>query len=172
MKKRPLILSVIIAVAMIAIGYASISASHYSDVSSLKNLSRDTRVTVQGENLPLGTGSLAMVYKGRVFNVDARGSYAVATDPQTGESYALFVLRGKDNSLVAALYPAKEFVTRYGGSPIIESTIVVDGVYKPGERVVIYQGGAPLLEAGVIEVQNILKGCHASYGQEQATLRQ
>ena len=171
MRKTSLLFSLVLLAAIVLVGYASISASKYNEVSSLASVTRDTRVTVQGDNYPLGMGSYAMVYNGDIYQVEARGAYAIARNPETGEAYALFILRGKDGFTVAALYPASDFVSKYGGSPVVESSIVVDGIYRPGSKVVLYQGGMPLLEASVLEVQTILKGCHASYEQEQATVK-
>lgn len=171
MKRNGLILSLILLAAITSIGYASITASKYNEVSSLASIQSDMRVTVQGNNYPLGMGSYVMSYNGKIFQVEARGAYAIARHPETGEAYALFILTGKDGFAVAALYPASDFVAKYGGSPIVESTIVVDGIYRPGSNVVIYQGSKPVVQAKVLEVQTILKGCHASYEQEQATVK-
>ncbi len=171
--------SIIIAAALVAamalIGYASISASKYNDVSSLSMLDSPARVTVSGSTVDLGTGSLVMVYNGEVYKVDARGVYAIAEGVDSGESYALFLLEGSDGFMVVALYPARDFVTKYGGSPVVEAQIVVDGVYRPGNTVAIGIMGPdrfmPLYEAPVLEVDTILKGCHASYQQEQAVVQ-
>ncbi len=171
MRRNGFILSIILLAAIASIGYASISASKYNEVSSLASVSSDMRVTVQGDNYPLGMGTYVMSYNDKIFQVEARGAYAIARNVETGESYALFILTGKNGFAVAALYPASDFVSKYGGSPIVESTIVVDGVYRPGSNVVIYQGSTPIVQAKVLEVQTILKGCHASYEQEQATVK-
>lgn len=171
MKLGSLLLTLLLIAALAGIGYASITASKYSDVSSLASLTAPQRVTIQGENVPLEPGEYKMTLGDKIFIVESRGPYAIATEPKSGESYALFILRGSDGSLAAALYPARDFVAKYGGSPIVEDTIVVDAVYRPGKSIVIYSGSTPLLQAGVLEVQSILKGCHASYEQQQANTR-
>jgi len=165
----------IIGIAMIAlmagIGYASINASKYNEVGSLLEIGRPSRVTVKGDVVNLGFGEYVMVYNGKTYSVLARGVYGVAEDKATGESYALFVLEGSNGYTVAALYPAGEFIARYGGSPIVDPSIVVDGIYKPDVTVKLVKPGSPPVELSVIEVNAILKGCHASYGEDQATLR-
>ncbi len=172
MARSRLIPVFVLAAAIGLVGFVSVAASQYNDVGSLSSLAGPARVTVSGDVLDLGRESLVMVYDGRTFLVDARGPYAIAEDPETGEAYALFLLRGDNGFTVAALYPAEEFVARYGSNPVVEAVIVVDGVYNPDSRVEIGRlgpgGFEALYEAPVLEVTAILKGCHSSYQQPQA----
>ncbi len=172
---KSILVALSLLIAMAAIGYASISASKYNDVSSLAGQSSPVRVTVSGSVVDMGTGGLVMVYNGGVYRVESRGVYAIAENPETGESYALFLLKGDNGFMVAALYPARDFVTKYGGSPVVEAQIVVDGVYRPDKTVSIgimgSQGFTPLYEVPVLEVDAILKGCHSSYQQQQAVVQ-
>ncbi|MEB3773589.1 MAG: hypothetical protein GSR86_01515 [Desulfurococcales archaeon] len=168
---RNLVLVAILALAIAGIGYASINASKYNEVSSLSGIEVPTRVTVRGEVVNLGFSKLVMVYNGIVYDMDARGVYAVAESRTTQDSYAVFLLKGKNGFTVAAVYPSAEFISRYGGSPVIESSIVVDGIYKPGDRLKIVMPTGEQVELPVLEINSILKGCHSSYGQEQARIK-
>ncbi len=165
---RPILLAVIMAVLIAGIGYASINASKYNEVGSLASVDSPTRVTVRGNVVSLGIGSGVIVYNGEEYRLDARGPYGIAK-AGNGDSIVIFLLEGDNGFRVAAVYPASEFLSRYGGSPIIDPTIVVDGVYKPGETISITLEGETV-QVPVIEIYTILKGCHSSYGQEQATV--
>ena len=150
------------------VGYMSITSSQYNEVGMLASLDAPTRVTVKGEVVNLGTGEGALIYKGERYTLKLRGMYAIA-EASSGESLVVFLLRGQDGFLVAALYPSIDFISKYGGSPVIDAEIVIDGIYKPRDEVTIIlpsgQANAP-----VIEINSILKGCHSSYGQEQAVV--
>ncbi len=150
------------------VGYMSITASQYNEVSMLASLDSPTRVTVRGEVVNLGTEDGFLVYKGERYILKPKGMYAVA-EAEGSDSLVVFLLKGQDGFLVAAVYPASDFISRYGGSPIIDPEIVVDGVYKPGERVSIKLPGI-VVDTPIIEIYSILKGCHSSYGQEQAVV--
>ncbi len=169
---KGLLMGIAMIALIVGVGYASINASKYNEVGSLLEMDHPTRVTVKGDVVDLGYGDYVMIYNGKKFSVSARGVYGVAKDKATGESYALFILRGSNGYMVAALYPAGEFVARYGGSPIIDPSIVVDGVYKPDVEIQLVKPGSPPVSLNIIEVNAILKGCHASYGEEQATLKE
>ncbi|MCE4611756.1 MAG: hypothetical protein F7B17_07300 [Desulfurococcales archaeon] len=170
---RTLLLALSLAAVIGLIGVAALAASRYNDVSSLAGLEAATRVTVSGEIVNLGSGDMIMYYDGEVFEVDARGYYAIARNPESGRSYVVFLLRGNDGFTIAALYPAEAFIARYGSNPIFEQTVVVDGIFKPSVKIVLGEPGSggfeKLYEVPVLEVNAILKGCHASYSQVQAT---
>ena len=121
-----------------AVSYMSLSTTSYLDVSDLKNLKTQTSVTV----------------KGRVADtiIDARHDLVV------------FLLEGRDGSLVAATYKLSDFEKLYGGLPThrrVEEEIVVKGVFKPG--------GASSRFLGTIEINEILEGCHKAYEAPPAT---
>jgi len=103
---RNLVLVLILAVAIAGIGYASINASKYNEVGSLSGIEAPTRVTVKGEVVNLGFSKLVMVYNGVIYDLDARGVYAVAKSRTTQDSYAVFILKGKNGFTVAAVYPS------------------------------------------------------------------
>ena len=170
---RTLLLALALSAVIGLIGMAALAASKYNDVSSLAGLEAPTRVTVSGEVVDLGRRDLLMYVDGELFEVDARGYYAIARSPDSGRSYVVFLLKGSDGFTIAALYPAEAFIARYGSNPIFEQTVVVDGVFKPNVKVVIGEPGPEgfdkLYEVSALEVNAILKGCHASYGQMQAT---
>ena len=169
---KSIILVAILAIAIAGIGYASINASKYNEVGSLSKLDAPSRVTVKGNVVNLGYNRFMIVYKGQVFEAQAKGVYAVAYSRNGESSYAIFILKGDNGFTVAAIYPSAEFISRYGGSPIIESSIVVDGVYNPGDKIKIILPPGNTETLPVLEINGILKGCHASYGQEQAKIKQ
>ncbi|MCE4602705.1 MAG: hypothetical protein F7C08_00355 [Desulfurococcales archaeon] len=166
---RPILLAIIMAAIIAGIGYASISASKYNEVGSLSGIDAPTRVTVRGNVVSLGTGSGVILYNGEAYRLDARGPYGIAEAINGGDSIVVFLLEGDNGFRVAAVYQASEFLARYGGSPIIDPSIVIDGVYMPSTTMTITIGGDSV-EVPVIDIYTILKGCHASYGQEQATV--
>ncbi|MCE4610898.1 MAG: hypothetical protein F7B17_02880 [Desulfurococcales archaeon] len=172
MKIKALLAVLVLAASIVILGYVSIRESSYNDVGSLKELSAPTRVTVTGDLVDLGDGILLMNYKGGTYTLEARGVYAIAQGPE-GE-YAVFLLKGGNGFMVVALYPASEFVSKYGGSPLFEEKVIVQGIYMPGETVVIGlpspDGVKPLYEAPLLKVDAILKGCHSSYQQRQASI--
>lgn len=150
-----------------AVGLASVLSSNYNDVSSLSSVNSEIRVTVQGSPTNLGTGTLILNVGDEEYMLDARGVYAIPLGELEG--YVLFVLEGEDGFRVAALYPAKDFVARYGGSPIVESLVVVDGIYDPNTMVIIEDPEAgKIQQLPVLWINIILKGCHSSYQQQPA----
>lgn len=150
-----------------AVGFASVLSSSYNDVSSLSSVESEIRVTVQGSPVNLGTGTLVLKVGGEEYMLDARGFYAI---PIGGlDSYVLFILEGEDGFRVAALYPARDFIARYGGSPVVESLVVVDGVYEPSAIAVIEDPETgKTQQLPVLWINAILKGCHSSYQQQPA----
>ena len=165
---RGVVAAAVLSLVIGVVGYVSITASKYNEVGMLASLDSPSRVTVRGEVVDLGTGEGVLVYKGERYRLECRGAYAMAESSGSG-SLVLFLLRGGNGFVAAALYPSADFISRYGGSPIVDREIVVDSVYRPGERVsIILPGGG--VEAPVIEINSILKGCHSSYGQEQAVV--
>ena len=168
---RGLIPALILATIIGAVGAYSLASSQYSDVGSLASLEAPLRVTVSGSPVDLGAGEYYMMVGGEAYLVSARGYYAIARPLGGGasEGYALFILRGENGFTVVALYPLEEFVAKYGTAPIVEDELVVRGVYRPEARVAIDLGGGPI-ELPVLEVEGILKGCHASYSQPQANV--
>ncbi|BAN89509.1 hypothetical protein ACAM_0040 [Aeropyrum camini SY1 = JCM 12091] len=169
---RALVIAAILAGVFLAIGGYAIYTSGYSDVSTLESLSRPSRVTVQARVAYLGYGSATVVYGGKTYILDSRGAYGILkTVDGTGDSYAFFIMEGEDGFRAAALYKLESFTSRYGGSPVFEDTVVVDGVYRPGEELTLI---TPVGEESlpVVTVNAILKGCHAAYEGEKAVVSQ
>jgi hypothetical protein len=155
---------------MAALGALALSASRYSDVGYLAELQSDSRVTVSGEVVPLGSGVYKLAVGGREYVLEGRGPFGIARPLDGGEDYVVFVLRGSNGYAVVALYPADEFVSKYGLNPIVDSVIVVDGVFRAGLEASISPAPGDVSEVGVLEVVSILKGCHSAYQQPQANL--
>ncbi|BAA78961.2 hypothetical protein APE_0052.1 [Aeropyrum pernix K1] len=169
---RTIAIAAVLALVFIAIGAYAIYTSEYSDVSTLQSVTRASRVTVQAGVAYLGYGTATVIYGGKTYTLEARGAYGILMPTDgSGSSYAFFVMEGEKGYKVAALYELDSFTARYGGSPVFEDTVVVDGVYRPGEELVL------LTPAGeeslpVVTVNAILKGCHAAYDSEKAVVEQ
>ncbi len=176
-KIKPLIVSLVLFAALVAVGYSAITSSSYMDVSALKNYRGGERVIVEGRPALLGVQKMYMVVNSTLFELEAHGVYGVADyvkGPRIGDdnSYAVFVLQGRDGSSVVALYSAREFIAKYGSRVEVSERVVVEGVYSPNTRVIIYDAtGKPLGEYPAILVSKILEGCHESYQQPVGTIR-
>ncbi len=171
MKMRTILLSLGIAVVIFAAGLYMVYSSTYSDVSTLATLSSPTRVTVQGSPLMMGVGEATLIINGEPYRARIQGYYGIA-EPLSGEgrSYAFFFLTGSDGYSVLALYDAREFTSKYGGSPVFEDTVVVDGVFRPEVTASVQGADLEFTITNIIEVKAILKGCHASYDGEKAVV--
>ena len=170
MKPRGLYLILIFSLVIGGIGLLALNASQYSDVGSLAELDRDLRVTVSGDVVPVGYGEFKLVVAGKEYIVEGRGPFGIAKPVSgDGEEYAVFILKGSNGFKVAALYPAEEFVAKYGLNPVVDTVIVVDGIYRAGLEAYIESGG-DMEDIGVLEVLSILKGCHSAYQQPRANL--
>lgn len=176
-KYKALAVSLVLFAALIAIGYSAISSSSYMDVSSLLKTNTKSRVVVEGKPVVLGTTTLLLKVNNTVFKLEARGVYGVAYQlegPQLGNdnSYAVFILSGKQGGAVAALYSAKEFVSKYGSRVEVSSRVVVEGTYLPSTTVTVYDATGRLLgEYPLLLVTKILEGCHESYKQPVGTIK-
>lgn len=168
---KSIVLAGVLFVALLAIGFIGIRSSDYKDVSSLKNLGYKAYVTVKGTPVSL-SGNYVLKVGDTVFSLRGFGSYAIAErigGPPLGndDSYAVFILEGKDGSTrVVALYSASEFKSLYGGSPSVSSRVVVEGEYEPGLRAAIIDPASGSKVGGpypVLIVSKILEGCHESY---------
>ena len=158
----------LLAVAIALAGAAAVLSSSYSDVGSLSGLSERARVTVEGYTVNMGTGPILLEVNGEEYTLDARGYFAIPRGG--GEGYVLFLLRGDNGFTVAALHDAREFIARYGGNPVVEATVVVDGVYDPQVKAnITFLETGETLEVPVLWINTVLKGCHASYEQPPAT---
>jgi len=158
----------ILALAIAGAGAAAVLSSSYNDVGSLAGVESSVRVTVEGSTVNLGTGTIILEVNGESYTLDARGYFAV---PRGGaEGYVLFLLAGENGFTVAALHDARDFIARYGGNPVVEATVVVDGVYDPNTRArITFLETGETIEVPVLWINAVLKGCHASYEQPPAT---
>lgn len=168
MNLRTAIAIILLSVAVAGAGVAAVISSSYNDVGSLAALNERTRVTVEGSTVNLGSGTLILEVNGKSYTLDARGFFAI---PFGGtEGYVLFLLRGESGFTVAAVYDAREFVSRYGGNPVVEATVVVDGIYDPETKArITFLDTGETVEVPILWINTILKGCHASYEQPPAT---
>jgi hypothetical protein len=161
----------LVAAAVAAIGYMAVSAGGYESVDELRELESPTRVVVEGVPVDMGSAVFTLRLGGEVYMVEARGAYGVARPLSGGgEAYALFILAGESGFKVAALYPAEEFASRYGGSPAVGGVVVVEGVYDPAAIAVVEMPGAGVESMPVLWVESILKGCHTAYEAGQANV--
>lgn len=166
---KSLMFAGILFAALLAIGFMSIKSSDYRDVSSLKSLGYEAYVTVRGTPVNLASGSYLLRIGDTVYSMKGFGSYGVAervNGPPFGndDSYAVFVLEGKDGFRVVALYSANEFKNLYGGSPSVSSRVVVEGRYEPSVHVIIMNTATGEVEEyPLLMVSKILEGCHESY---------
>lgn len=168
MNLRTLTMVALLAAAVAGAGAAAVLSSSYDDVGSLAGLSDRLRVTVEGYTVDMGTGTVVLEVNGESYTLDARGFFAIPVGGSDG--YVLFLLRGDNGFTVAALHDAREFIARYGGNPVVEATVVVDGVYDPSvrARITLVETGETV-EVPVLWINTVLKGCHASYEQPPAT---
>ncbi|MET1102029.1 MAG: hypothetical protein ABWW69_06115 [Pyrodictiaceae archaeon] len=174
--KPAIILGVVLFAVILTIGYTAISSSRYMDVSSLKSYKNEVHVIVSGKPVVMGIGKFYMKVNNTIFIVDAHGVYGVAKrvkGPLLGsdDSYAVFLLQGKDGSVIAALYSASEFKARYGMKVDVSDKVVVEGIYKPSLRTELYTpSGDMVTSTTTIVVSKILEGCHKSYKQPIGTV--
>jgi len=148
------------------IGYMSISQSNYQDLAGMLSLEKKTKVTVEAEVQPIGTGEMLLHLNGITMTLTGYGSYAVATDP-SGKVYAVFLLTDGSNTVLALYEAGEEYLAGQMGSGLM-SSVVVTGVYDPSVRAVLETpyGG---YEYPVLYVDAILKGCHSGYTEQAAT---
>ncbi len=167
-KAKTILLSLGLFALLAVVGVIAIKSSNYIDVSQLQNYRSPVHVIAEGKPVALGFATLELRIGETVFRAKCHGVYCVATrveGPPYGsdDSYAVFLLEGKNGYRVLALYSAREFKANYGGRPVVSEKIVVEGVYHP--EVVAHLGG---MEARVLVVKKILEGCHKSYRQPPA----
>jgi len=131
MKRAPLIIAIAFTAIMIIIGYLAASSSSYVDVSELSRYTKPETVIV----------------KGKVVNTIIDSS----TDT------LIFVLQGKDGSLLEAYYSLSKFQSLYGGLPshqTVAEEIIMKGIFHPKNQ-------GKLL--GYMDILEILQGCHKAY---------
>lgn len=175
--RKTLVFALVFFAALLGIGLMSVKSSNYKDVSQLKSYGEIVRgVNVKGSTYLFQPGVYRLVVKDTVFEfaVQSPSPYAVARriyGPALGsdDEYAVFMLKGSDGFKVLALFSARTFRNLYGGNPVMESSVVVNGVYDPRmkARLLLLHGSqwVTLGEYPVMKVEKILEGCHESYKQ-------
>lgn len=167
-KKRAALVAVILVAAIAVVGYSSVSQSNYKPLSAILESDKRIKVTVEANTTSLGKGRLLLVIGDNQYTVEAHGSYGVARGPD-GNVYAVFILESSGARAVA-IYPVGDELMAYQTGSGLETSVVVSGVYDPGQKAVLVYPDGSSITLPVIFVDNILKGCHTSYEQGQASI--
>jgi len=167
-RKKTLLVALLLVVAIGAIGYSSMSQSNYKSLDAILSLDEKSKVTVEANTTSMGEGQFIVVINGEQYTVTAHKSYGVARGPD-GEIYAVFILESK-GARALALYPVGDEVLAYQTGSGLQTTVVVSGIYDPNIRAIIIFPDGSQASMPVIFVDSILKGCHTSYEQGQASI--
>lgn len=160
--------AVVFAAVLAGVGYASIASSSYKSVTDLLASSRPVKATIQAGVAPLGSGVYTLEVDGRVYIVEARGTYGVARGDD-GRVYAVFLVTDGRHAALA-IYDATGEYAAYQAGWSLSTTVVLGVTYEPGATATL-RTPTGSLSLPLVTVNSILKGCHSSYGQGAATTR-
>ncbi len=172
--KREIMITIGLFIAILAVGYYSISSSEYLDVSQLKGIKFNANIIVEGRPVDMGYNTTYLLtINDTVFNVVFYGSYGIAEKTGQGsfvgeDSYAVFILSGKNSQdQVIGIYSAREFRQKYGMKVSVEDKVVIEGQYYPSLKgTLINPITQEKKEYNIVIVSSILQGCHSSYEGE------
>ena len=162
---RGLLLAAALAAVIAGAGLAALYASSYLDVGELSGVKRSVRVVVSGETVNMGLGKGVLVFGNETYGLELRGLYGLAKRSDGTYAYGVFLLEGGRGFRVVVLYDAEALKALYGLNIVVEDRIVVDGVYDPQARALIYHDGREY-SYPVIIADKILAGCKRAYAQE------